>query len=78
MSKVIAVILAGGTGVRLGPATGDPARFGSFDALFGAFETQLRHLVDVKIRGNQIISRLYATAVYQLAESIAGRDPDPQ
>ena len=24
------------------------------------------------------ISRLYATAVYQLAESIAGRDPDPQ
>ena len=23
------------------------------------------------------ISRLYATAVYQLAESIAGRDPDP-
>ena len=24
------------------------------------------------------ISRLYATAVYQLAEAIAGRDPDPQ
>ncbi|MFI5179873.1 MAG: trans-4-hydroxy-L-proline dehydratase [Thermoanaerobaculia bacterium] len=49
------------TGQRLGPAAGRAATFGSFDELFRAFETQLRHLVDLKIRGNQIIERLYAT-----------------
>ena len=32
-----------------------------FDELFTAFETQLRHAVDVKLRGNQLIERLYAT-----------------
>ena len=49
------------TGERLGPVTGDGASFASFDELFAAFETQLRHLVDVKICGNQLIERLYAT-----------------
>ncbi|MBI4917827.1 MAG: glycyl radical protein [Acidobacteria bacterium] len=49
------------TGTRLGPATGDPAGFTRFDDVFRAFEAQLRHLVDVKIRGNQLIERLYAT-----------------
>ncbi len=49
------------TGRRLGPATGDPAGKASFDDVFTAFETQLRHQVDVKIRGNQVIGRLYAT-----------------
>jgi formate C-acetyltransferase len=49
------------TGVRLGPATGAAASHADFDALWSAFETQLRHTVDVKIRGNQLIERLYAT-----------------
>jgi formate C-acetyltransferase len=49
------------TGVRLGPATGDAASFTTFDDLFAAYERQLAHLVDVKIRGNLIIGRLYAT-----------------
>ncbi len=49
------------SGERLGPATGLAAAFGSFDDLFRAFEAQLRHLVEVKIRGNQLIERLYAT-----------------
>ncbi|HUM02679.1 MAG TPA: trans-4-hydroxy-L-proline dehydratase [Thermoanaerobaculia bacterium] len=49
------------TGERLGPATGPAAAFATFDDLFVAFEGQLRHLVDVKIRGNQVIERLYAT-----------------
>lgn len=49
------------TGERLGPATGQPASLASFDGLFKAFETQLEHLIEVKIRGNQIIERLYAT-----------------
>ncbi|MFH1175783.1 MAG: pyruvate formate lyase family protein, partial [Acidobacteriota bacterium] len=49
------------TGERLGPATGDPARFATFEDLVRAYEAQLRHFIDVKIRGNQLIERLYAT-----------------
>ena len=64
LPKVLELALHDGldprTGVRLGPPTGDPARFATFDDLFGAFEAQLRHCVDVKIAGNQLIERLYA------------------
>jgi formate C-acetyltransferase len=49
------------TEVRLGPATGAAAGLTSFEDVVRAYETQLRHLVDVKMRGNQIIERLYAT-----------------
>jgi len=49
------------TGKRLGASTGDPSRFTSYDDLFAAFETQVRHMLDIKIRGNQLIERLYAT-----------------
>ena len=49
------------TGVRLGPPTGEASTFDDFDALFEAFTTQLRHLVEIKIHGNQIIERLFAT-----------------
>jgi pyruvate formate-lyase/glycerol dehydratase family glycyl radical enzyme len=48
------------TGKPLGPRTGDPKAFRSFDDLFAAWEKQVRHFVDVKIAGNQIIERMYA------------------
>ena len=32
-----------------------------FDDLFAAFDAQLRHFLDIKIRGNQLIERMYAT-----------------
>ena len=48
------------TGRQLGPHTGDPARFASYEELFGAFETQLAYFIDVKVRGNSVIERLYA------------------
>jgi formate C-acetyltransferase len=48
------------TGAQLGPRTGDPRGFDSFDALYAAFETQLRHFLEIKIRGNNVIERLYA------------------
>ena len=48
------------TGKRVGARTGDPAWLATFDELFAAFETQVRHVLDVKIRGNQLIERLYA------------------
>jgi len=49
------------TGKQIGARTADPARFQGYDDLFAAFETQVRHILDIKVRGNQLIERLYAT-----------------
>ncbi|MGD8363183.1 MAG: pyruvate formate lyase family protein, partial [Gemmatimonadota bacterium] len=48
------------TGVRVGIDTGDPGSWESFQELMGAFRRQLRHLIDVKVRGNNVIERLWA------------------
>jgi formate C-acetyltransferase len=65
LAKVLELALHDGvdprTGTRLGPPTGDAPSFETFDDLFRAFEAQLLHLVDLKVRGNQLIERLYAT-----------------
>jgi formate C-acetyltransferase len=42
-------------------ATGTPDSFRDFDELFGAFRKQLRHFLQLKLSGNQVIERLYAT-----------------
>jgi pyruvate formate-lyase/glycerol dehydratase family glycyl radical enzyme len=64
MPKVLEITLNNGvdprTGRRIGLETGDPAQFESFEALFAAYEKQLRYFVDVKVRGNAVIERLYA------------------
>jgi len=49
------------TGKFVGARTGDPAAFAVYDDLFAAFTAQVRHFLDIKICGNQIIERLYAT-----------------
>lgn len=65
--KIIELTLNNGTdprtGKRIGIETGDPASFAAFDVLFAAFEKQLRHFVDIKIRGNNVIDRLYAKSL---------------
>ncbi len=65
LPKVLELALHDGidprTGRRLGPATGTPASLATFEALYAAFETQLAHFLDIKIRGNNVIGRLYAT-----------------
>lgn len=48
------------TGQRVGIDTGDPLAWTSFEELMEAFRTQLEHLIDVKVRGNNIIERLWA------------------
>ena len=48
------------SGRKVGLETGDPLRFTTFDQLFEAFRRQMNNLIDVKIRGNQVIERLYA------------------
>jgi pyruvate formate-lyase/glycerol dehydratase family glycyl radical enzyme len=65
--KVLEITLNNGidprTGKKIGLETGDPVRFRSFDELFDAFTKQLNHFIDIKIAGNNIIERLYATYV---------------
>ena len=65
--KILEVTLNNGidpvTGKMIGIRTGDPAIFSSFDDLFESFKKQLHHFVDIKIRGNQYIERMYAEHV---------------
>ncbi|MCJ7661804.1 MAG: formate C-acetyltransferase, partial [Anaerolineales bacterium] len=44
----------------IGLQTGDPKTFETYDALFEAFEAQLNHFIDIKVRGNNVIERLFA------------------
>jgi formate C-acetyltransferase len=48
------------TGAQLGPHTGDPLKFSSFDDIFEAWCTQVRHFVDIKYRGNLVFERAFA------------------
>jgi len=48
------------TGEQIGLRTGDPAEFSSFDEIFGAWRTQVRHFVDIKYKGNLIFERMFA------------------
>jgi len=48
------------TGKQLGPKTGDPRSFQSFDDLFAAWQKQVRFFVDIKTKGNDAVERLYA------------------
>ena len=47
------------SGKRIGPRTGKPSGFKTFDELFEAYRKQVRHFVDIKVRGNNVIERLY-------------------
>jgi formate C-acetyltransferase len=49
------------TGRTVGLQTGDPAGFSSSEALWEAFAQQMRYFIDIKVRGNNVIERLYAT-----------------
>ena len=62
------------TGKYIGARTGDPASFATFDDVFAAFEAQVRHALDIKIRGNQLIERLYATRMPHVFLSVITDD----
>jgi len=63
--KVLEITLNNGidpqTGKKIGMESGEPTRFSSFEELLAAFKKQLHHFIDIKIKGNNIIERLYAT-----------------
>ncbi len=48
------------SGVQLGPQTGDPRQFESYEQLFEAYRQQLKYFVELKIAGNNLIERLFA------------------
>lgn len=65
MPKIFEITLNNGvdpkTGKKIGIETGDPENFQTFSELFDAYKKQLRHFIDIKVRGNNLIERLYAT-----------------
>ena len=65
MPKVLEITLNNGvdprTGKKIGLETGDPQNFSSFEELMSAFEKQMKHFIDIKIRGNNVIEKLFAT-----------------
>jgi len=62
--KVLEITLHNGvdprTGKKIGIETGDPREFKTFEELFEAFKKQLHHFINIKIRGNNVIEKLYA------------------
>ncbi len=62
--KILEITLNNGidkrTGKKLGIETGDPTKFKSMDELMNAFRKQLKYFVDIKIRGNNVIEKIYA------------------
>ncbi|MBC8181931.1 glycyl radical protein [candidate division KSB1 bacterium] len=62
--KVLEIMLNNGvdpkSGNKIGIETGDPIKFKSFEEFFEAFKKQLNYFIDIKIKGNIIIERLYA------------------
>ncbi len=62
--KILEITLHNGTDPRtgklIGLETGEPASFTTFEKLFEAFKKQLDHFIDIKIKGNLIIEKLWA------------------
>ena len=48
------------TGKQVGPKTGDAEMFESFEQVMQAYEKQLAYFIDLKVKGNNVIERLYA------------------
>ena len=64
LTKVLDITLNNGldprTGKRIGLETGNARNFSSFDELFAAYRKQLHRFIEIKVRGNNIIERIYA------------------
>ncbi len=62
--KILEVTLNNGvnpvTGKKVSIETGDPRNFKSFEELYAAFHAQLKYIIDLKIRINNYIDRMFA------------------
>ncbi|NLL47669.1 MAG: glycyl radical protein [Firmicutes bacterium] len=48
------------TGKQIGPKTGRPEDFGSYDQLWNAFMEQLDYFINIKVAGNHVIEKIMA------------------
>jgi pyruvate formate-lyase/glycerol dehydratase family glycyl radical enzyme len=64
MPKVLEITLNNGidprSGKRVGISTGNLSELNNIETLYQAFEKQVNYFVDIKVRGNNVIERLYA------------------
>jgi len=64
LPKILELTLNNGvdprSGKQIGIQSGDPTQFKTFEELFDAFCRQMNHFIDIKVRGNQVVERLYA------------------
>ncbi|MCG8683853.1 MAG: pyruvate formate lyase family protein, partial [Desulfobacterales bacterium] len=64
LPKIFEITLNNGkdprTGEMIGIQTGDPASFESYDSLFDAYARQIKHFVDIKIKGSNHIEQINA------------------
>ncbi len=62
--KVLEITLNNGidpvSGKQAGPQTGDPTEFNDFESFYDAFHQQLKYFIDLKIKVNNYIDRMYA------------------
>ncbi len=62
--KILEVTLNNGfdprTEVQVGPKTGEPRQFTSWEEFLLAFRQQINHFADIKIRGNNVIEKTFA------------------
>ncbi len=62
--KILEITLNNGfdplTKKQIGLKTGDPRKFERYDDLFDAYKKQFNYFIDIKIKGNRIIERLWA------------------
>lgn len=65
LPKILELTLNNGfdrrSGKQLGLPTGAATDYQNYEELFAAFAAQVRHFVDIKIRGNHLIEKIYAT-----------------
>jgi len=65
LTKILELTLNNGydprTKKQIGPKTGQPDGFDSFESLMIAYQNQLQHAIDIKIIGNNIIEKIYGS-----------------
>ncbi|MDO9512877.1 MAG: glycyl radical protein [Bacteroidales bacterium] len=64
LPKVLEITLYNGidplSGIKIGLETGNPYLFKSMDEVMAAFKLQLQFFIDIKIKGNNIIEKLFS------------------
>jgi formate C-acetyltransferase len=62
--KILEITLNNGidpqTGKQIGLCTGSPSSFKTYEELINAYQKQVNYFLDIKIKGNQIIERIWA------------------